>query len=350
MPSIDSQPPVHVDPRLGPTHHSWALLPPCRPGGKWENGLCPEQERHRRDVLRPVPEWRHGNPHDVQSKRQVVPKPPVPNLVAERRAVDGAQTPVPPQRRRDLPFGWARRTESRMVCVHLSAQVSAADQCGNRTRISTLLQDIRWSASRSSDILSGWDALENETPVKHPPSVLALVVSAPWRSQRSRTRRRSPLRQAKGSPRNDEALCASSRDRDVEVHSEGDDSLGIAPCAELGGARLASVRVLQNPDILGITDLLSPLTALGARPAMPPAAMARPSACESENGEHHCANVCALAACTGVLQEPGHHQKAQRSESEERAQQSQRHRYHAQHAHPAVPCLGSATRQSAPAA
>jgi len=42
MPSIGSQPPVRVHPRLGPTHHSRALLPPCRPGGKWENGLCAE--------------------------------------------------------------------------------------------------------------------------------------------------------------------------------------------------------------------------------------------------------------------------------------------------------------------
>jgi len=71
-----------------------------------------------------------------------------------------------------------------------------------------------------------------------------------------------------------------------------------------------------------------------ASPATTPTAVARPGEGERENGEHHCADVCALATRTGVLQKPGDHQKAQRPEREEPTRQPQRDRKDAQHVYP----------------
>ena len=65
--------------------------------------------------------------------------------------------------------------------------------------------------------------------------------------------------------------------------------------------------------------------------AATPAAVARPAECKREDREHRCANVCALATRTDMLQEPSDKQKAQRPENEESARQPERDRHHAQH-------------------
>ena len=51
------------------------------------------------------------------------------------------------------------------------------------------------------------------------------------------------------------------RDLDLEVHPEADIVLGVAPCADLGGARPGGVRVIQKAEDLALAERRCPQTA-----------------------------------------------------------------------------------------